>query len=90
MVQGAEYRPVTDLVTYENVSSRYGPSDVSIEPSQRRSTTPVLPRPGLSAAVVCDRAVRRPLTEAVPSSAVLADAVTQTVCEASAQVGSLR
>jgi hypothetical protein len=85
-VQGLEYRPVTDLVTYESVSSRYGPSDVSIQHSQRRCTTPTLPRTGLNAAQWCERAVRRPLTEAVSSSAALADAVTQTVCEASAQV----
>lgn len=85
-MQGTQYRPVTDLVTHESVSSRYGPSEVSMEPSQRRSTTPTLPRPGLNAAL-CDRVVRRPLTEPA-SSAVLADAVTQTVCEASAQVGS--
>lgn len=83
-MQGTQFRPVTDLLTHESVSSRYGPSEVNTEPSQRRSTTPTLPRPGLNAAST-DRVVRRPLTEAA-STAVLADAVTQTVCEASAQV----
>jgi hypothetical protein len=89
-MQGSEYRPVTDLITHESVNCRYGPSEVSIEPSQRRCTTPTLPRPGLNAAQWCDRAVRRPLTEPISSSAILADAVTQTVCEASAQVGFLQ
>ena len=47
---------------------------------------PTLARPSLIRAVHNEKTVRKPLTDIATSTAVLADAVTQTVCEASAQV----